>query len=421
MKTKIIFILILAILFSSCVTQKSVEKAETGASRYNPSSFVLHPQFKMFHETESYSKLYVKLFTKELRFSSTNEQRINQAIVKVNYKITSSILSKTIIDSSQTSITIKKIVGQTSVISFFKIRDIDLDQYLIEINLIDLYGNKKSQSFIRVNKSNDGNEQYYLSLKVKNNKPLFNEYFKRSDTLFIKNKDTNIKKMSVAYFKPDRNNAEKPFVSKKQEQFNLKQDSIWDIPIKTWNAKFSSTKPGIYIIRADSVKIRGLLKVQFNNAYPMITNSENMLDALQYLLKDEEIKTMQNSVNKKLSIDNFWIKTTGSKERARELIKIWYNRATYSNYYFTSYKEGRKTDRGMIYTVFGPPDDIKYFDDAEKWIYINTKEDTKLDFIFVKQDNSISNNDYSLIRESRYEVYWNKSIKSWRAGKIYRY
>ena len=421
MKTKIIFILILATLFSSCVTQKSVEKAETGASRYNPSSFVLHPQFKMFHETDSYSKLYVKLFTKELRFSSTNEQRINQAVVKVNYKIKSSIRSKSIIDSLQTFIKIKKTGNQTSIISFFKIKNIDLDQFLIEINLVDLYSNKKSQSFIRVNKSDDGNEQYYMSAQLKNQKPVFTEYFNSVDTFLITNNKTNINKLAVTYYKPETANAEKPFVKSKLASLKLKQDSVWDLPFKTWKAKFSGKNTGIYIIRADSTKIRGLMKVQFDYSYPIISKSDKMLDALQYLLVDDELKAMKSSDNKKLSIDNFWLKTTGSKERARELIKIWYNRTTYSNYYFTSYKEGRKTDRGMIYTVFGPPDDIQYFDDAEKWIYINTKEDTKLDFVFVKQMNSISNNDYTLIRESRYEVYWNKSIKSWRSGKVYRY
>jgi len=412
--SKFIFIIISVLILSSCITRKPSEGTKTGASKYNPSSYVLHPQFKIFHETDSYSKLYVKLFTKELRFSSTNEQRINQAIVKVKYKITTSIRSKTLIDSAQTSITIKKVKGQTSVISFFKIKNINLENYIIEIDLVDLYGNKKSKSYINVNNSEDGNEQYYLSLKAKNNKPVFTEYFNATDTLFIKNKNTDIKQMSVSYFKSVLVNAQKPFNTDTEKSLKLIPDSSWKIPLKTWKAEFSAKKPGVYIIRADTTKIRGILKVQFNFAYPTISKSEEMLNALKYLLTEEEFTKLQNSENKKLAIDNFWLKATGSKERARELIKIWYNRSIYSNYYFTSYKEGRKTDRGMIYTVFGPPDDIQYFDDAEKWIYINTKEDTK-------QMNSISNNDYTLIRESRYQPYWNKAVKTWRAGKVYRY
>ncbi|MCF6366225.1 MAG: GWxTD domain-containing protein [Bacteroidales bacterium] len=421
MKSKLIIILISIVTITSCITQKPKEGTKTGASKYNPASYVLHPQFKVFHETDSYSKLYIKLFTKELRFSSTNEQRINQATVKVKYKIIPSVRSKTILDSAQTSIKIKKVKNQTSVISFFKIKNINAEQYIIEIKLVDLYGNKKSLSYITINKSDDGNEQYYLSLKAKNQKPIFTEYFKSSDTLHIKSKNTNIKQMSVVYYKTRFKNAEKPFVITEPAALNSNPDSSWNIPVKTWKAEFTGKKTGIYIIRADTAKIKGMLKVQFETEYPIISKSIKMLDALQYLLTEEEFEKMQNSDNKKLSIDNFWIKTTGSKERARELIKIWYNRATYSNYYFTSYKEGRKTDRGMIYMLFGPPDDIQYFDDAEKWIYIDTKEDTKLNFVFVKQINSISNNDYTLIRESKYQVYWNKAVKYWRAGKVYRY
>lgn len=421
MKKKLLFIFSAIIISSSCATKQIPKGTKTGASKYNPSSYVLHPQFKVFHEGNNYSKLYFKLYTKELRFSSANENRTNQAIIKVNYKITPSIRNNTIIDSAKTSITIKKTKNQTSIISFFKIKNIKLDQYLIEIKLFDLYGNKKSQSYIRVNKSEDGNEQYYISFIGKNQKPVFTEFFRPSDTLYIKTKNKNVSKMSVVHYNTKFSIAKKPFNTEKQTALNLKKNASWKIPVLFQKCKFYSNKTGIYIIRADSAKARGMMKVQFNNSYPLISKSEDMIEALAYMLKDAELNTLLNSENKKLNLDNFWLKTSKSKERARELIKIWYNRATYSNYYFTSYKKGIKTDRGMIYTVFGPPDDIQYFDDAEKWIYINTKSVSKLNFIFVKQANSISNNDYTLIRDSKYEGVWKRAIKTWRSGKVFKY
>jgi len=420
-KQRILFILSIIIISSSCVTKQVPQKTKTGASKYNPSSYVLHPQFKVFHEENNYSKLYFKIYTKELRFSSANENRTNQAIIKVSYKITPSIRSNEIIDSAKTSLIIKKIKKQTSIISFFKIKDIDLDQYLIEINLFDLYGNKKSQSYIRVNKSDDGNEQYYLSFIGKNQKPVFTEFFKPSDTLYIKTKKKNTLEMSVIHYNSNFKIANKPYDSEKQDTLKIKKDTSWKIHTSFQKSKFYSNKTGIYIIRADSTKVRGIMKVQFNNAYPLISKSDDMVEALAYILDDEELQIFRNSKNKKLSLDNFWIKTSKNKERAKELIKIWYNRATYSNYYFTSYKKGIKTDRGMIYTVIGPPDNIQYFDDAEKWIYTNTKNISKLEFIFVKQANSISNNDYTLIREGKYEAMWVRAIKTWRSGKVYKF
>jgi len=419
LKIKISGILFI-ILISACVTQKQ-PGAKTGASKYNPASFVLHPKFKIFHESDEYTKLYLKLFTNELRFSSANKERVNKAVIKINYKITETIRGTHILDSAQTTINVKKKESQTSIVSFFKINKIDLEQYFIEINLVDVYANKKSQSFIRVNNAEDDNSQYYLSLIKKNMKPEFEEYFHRSDSMIIKYKRSGIKKMHITHYNDNIKIAEKPFVSADQQSLRLNEDSSWTVPADQNKIKFNASKPGIYIIRADSTKLRGLMKVNFKNSYPLIIRSDNLIEILQYLLTDNEYEKMKSSGNKKLSVDNFWIRSTGSTERARELIKIWYNRATYSNYYFTSYKEGWKTDRGMIYMVFGPPNDIQHFDDAEKWIYTNTQDNKSLELIFIQQLNSISNNDFTLIRENKYESVWSNATKKWRSGRVYHY
>ncbi len=420
MKTKLIIIIISGILLATCATQKQ-PGTKTSASKYNPASNVLHPKFKVFHESNEYTKLYLKLFTKELRYSSANKDRINQAVIKVKYKITETIREKNIIDSAQTTIKVKKTEGQTSLISFIKIKKIDLDQYFIEVNLFDVYGNKKSQSYIRVNNTADENSQYFLSLNKKNMKPEFEEYFHKSDSLIIRYKKSEIKKMHITHYKADFKPADKPYVTIDQQTLRLNKDSSRTIPYNYNKAEFNGSKPGIYLIRADSTKLRGLMKVNFKNAYPLLTKSDELIETLQYLFKEGEYEKMKKSENKKLSVDNFWIKISGNSEKAKELLKIWYNRATYSNYYFTSYKQGWKTDRGLIYIVLGPPDDIQHFDDAEKWIYLNTKEDKQIELIFIQQLNSISFNDYTLIRENKYEPIWSKAINSWRSGRVYHY
>ena len=56
-------------------------------------------------------------------------------------------------------------------------------------------------------------------------------------------------------------------------------------------------------------------------------------------------------------------------EQAKELIRIYYNRVFFSNYYFTSDREGWKTDSGMIFIVYGPPNTFYKSEDEEKWGY----------------------------------------------------
>ncbi len=420
MKIKTLLILSIFIWSSACVTQKQ-QATKTNASEYNPASFVLHPKFKVFHISDSYTKLYFKLYTNELRFSSANTERVNQAVIKIKYVVKPSVKSNIILDSVQTSLKIKKTDKQTSIISFFNIKNIKEEHYIIEIHMADMYANRKSHSFVRVNNSDDDNAQYYFSLKANNKKPLFTEYFRLSDSLIIMHKNTLTNKIQIKYFSADFPEAEKPSVTQTINLPQLKADTVWNEKATLGKIPFKVKKRGIYIIKADTMKHKGMLKVNFSNTYPLLTKSSELLKATKYLLSDEEYDKMMQSENKKLSIDNFWLQAAKNKERAREILKIWYNRAIYANYYFTSYKEGMKTDRGMIYMLYGPPDDIKNFDDAEKWVYINTKEDKKLEFIFVIPEQAISENDFVLLRDAKYLTSWNRAVKSWRSGIVYRY
>jgi len=415
------YLILLLILFvSSCLTQKP-QGTKTSASGYNPTSFVLHPQFKLFHISNSYSKLYIKLFTNELRFSSANTERINQAIIKIKYVIKPSVKNNTVLDSAQTTLKIKKTENQTSIVSFFKLKNINREHYIIEISMADMYANKKSHSYIRVNNSDDDNEQYYMSFKAENHKPIFTEYFRLSDSLIIMHKNTLIKQMQIKHFPNRFHEAVKPSETQEVNSIQMKADTSRTEKATLGKISFKVNKRGIYIIKADTLKNKGMLKVNFSNTYPLLTKSVELIQATKYLLSDKEYQNMMQSDNKKLSIDNFWLQAAKNKERAREILKIWYNRAIYANYYFTSYKEGWKTDRGMIYMVYGPPDDIKNFDDAEKWVYINTKEDKKLEFIFVIPQQAISKNDFILLRDAKYITSWNRAVKSWRSGFVYHY
>lgn len=420
MKKYQITLFIISLLAGSCFTQKP-QRTKINASEYDPSSYVLHPQFKVFHISDSYSKLYLKIFTAELQFSNANADKENRAEIKVEYVIKPSVKSKTILDSAKIRIKIRKTKNQTSLISFLKIKRFPQEHYIAEIKLTDIYANKKSHSFIRINNSEDDNQQYYLSMKAKNKKPLFKEYFSLKDSIIIMHKNTLTDKIQIKHFPINFQPAQKAYVNSKINSLKLKSDTFWYKKANLGKISFKVKKRGLYIIKADTLKNKGIIKVNFSNTYPLITKSYELTETLRYLISDKEHKSMINSGNKKLSIDNFWLKAAGNKERAREILKVWYNRATYANYYFTSFKEGWKTDRGMIYMLYGPPDDIKNFDDAEKWIYINTKEDKKIEFIFVIPEQAVSDNDFVLLRDAKYINSWNKAVKSWRSGIIYHY
>ena len=144
-----------------------------------------------------------------------------------------------------------------------------------------------------------------------------------------------------------------------------------------------------------------------------------MVKPLVYLCSTEEFETLSNSANKKLSVDRFWLECGKNESRARELIRIYYNRTLYANIYFTSYTQGWKTDRGMIYLIFGPPKSVKKYPDKEIWIYSDRMQYKVLQFVFNRVKNPYTDNDYILERHIDFKKFWFASIKSWRAGKVY--
>jgi len=140
---------------------------------------------------------------------------------------------------------------------------------------------------------------------------------------------------------------------------------------------------------------------------------------LAYLTTTTEYEELKKSTNQKLAVDNFWLEKAGDIEKARELIKVYYNRVFFANYYFTSFKPGWKTDRGMIYIIYGPPQSVKVEPLQEKWIYYKNNFSTTVTFTFDFSPTDYSMDNYTLQRSDSYDTYWRNAVDTWRNGNIY--
>jgi GWxTD domain-containing protein len=188
---------------------------------------------------------------------------------------------------------------------------------------------------------------------------------------------------------------------------------------------------GMYFCTIGKDLNEGFTFYNFGESFPTMTKPEAMIKPLAYLASEDEMNSMLSSARTKAALDEFWIKCGGNVEKSRELIRIYYTRILYSNYYFTSYKEGWRTERGMIYTIYGPPDKVYKNSDGESWGYrkqviksswggrYHLKNDY-LYFNFKIRDNKFSDNDFYLSRNETLVTYWDKAIASWRKGIVFR-
>jgi len=150
------------------------------------------------------------------------------------------------------------------------------------------------------------------------------------------------------------------------------------------------------------------------NEFPTVTKPDELVAPLRYITTDEEYQQLKTAQITKLQIDTFWFNMAGNFERARKLIKEYYQRVAYANQYFTTYKEGWMTDRGMIYIIYGPADEVYQHDDVEIWYHRNS--DTK--FIFDKVKIPGSKQHFVLQRNIELKNSWHQAVNNWRNGQL---
>ena len=208
-----------------------------------------------------------------------------------------------------------------------------------------------------------------------------------------------------------------PFKQNNNKIFSLKPDSIFDI-FKSNVSNLTLNRYGFYHFQTDTSTKDGFTVFQYNSDFPLITNPIELIEPTRYLTTNTEFNTLLSSIDKKEAIDKFWINIAGSKDIARDLIKEYYGRVQMANIKFSSYMEGWKTDRGLIYIIFGPPSTVYKDDVNENWNYTNQLYIPNLTFAFKRMANPFSDNDYSLIRQANFEYPFYMAVDQWRQGRI---
>ena len=91
-----------------------------------------------------------------------------------------------------------------------------------------------------------------------------------------------------------------------------------------------------------------------------IVDLDEAIDQLRYFAKSDEldyIKEPTDEDERRKRFEAFWERhnpTPGSKSNAAMV--EYYNRVAYADRHFGHYLAGWKTDRGMVYILYGPPD-----------------------------------------------------------------
>ncbi len=160
--------------------------------------------------------------------------------------------------------------------------------------------------------------------------------------------------------------------------------------------------------------------------YPSIKTPRELAQPLIYLMSSKKYKEMM-SINSddslKAAIDRFWLSNIKNSRIAKDVISLYYERVEEANKQFTNFKEGWKTDPGMMYILFGAPWYIDSTLNTMKWSYSYNSQDFFENFFFTKPRNSTKNfsfNHFLLVRDQRYFNIEYQQRESWLNGTILR-
>ncbi len=184
------------------------------------------------------------------------------------------------------------------------------------------------------------------------------------------------------------------------------------------NTPKSFEEEGYYFIQSDTSSSVGLLVKTVHDAFPKVKSFEEMIDMVMYISTRKEHETLRAAEDKKKALDQYWFSLTKEEAGARQLIRDYFKQIEFANILFTDFKEGWKTDRGMVYTVMGPPNEVTFKMNSEVWSYLPADSNSKITFTFARVKNILTPNYYVLNRSRALQPEWFKSITTWRNGQM---
>lgn len=172
----------------------------------------------------------------------------------------------------------------------------------------------------------------------------------------------------------------------------------------------------LYFIQEDTTTLRGIAYRGVPNYYPKYRRVEELIEPLVYISTRSEMSKLSKASDLKQALDKYWLELMKTPSRAKMMIKSYYDRIEAANAVFTTYKEGWKTDQGMIYALYGVPDEVYFDGEEEQWIYKKNDGISRVKFTFVKVKNIFTDRHFELLRSKSYESFWFGNVELWRKG-----
>ncbi|MDZ7718633.1 MAG: GWxTD domain-containing protein [Balneolaceae bacterium] len=194
--------------------------------------------------------------------------------------------------------------------------------------------------------------------------------------------------------------------------------------------KYEQLEKGTYRFEVETTKDSGEeiykardFSIKSEN-YPTLQSPRELANPLIYLMNrddHEEMMEIEDPDSLKEAIDRFWLSNIGNMNKAKSVINLYYERVEQANKQFTNFKEGWKTDLGMIYILFGPPWYVDRYLNTMVWSYSYDRTDPRYNYTFERpqmKNEYFPFDNYLLQRNQGYFNIQYRQIQLWLSGNI---
>ncbi len=106
--------------------------------------------------------------------------------------------------------------------------------------------------------------------------------------------------------------------------------------------------------------------------YPQVTRLGDVVGPLVYLAQPGEYAGLAEAgpgQAQRRAVDRFWGESLDDRRLAAATVRAYFERVEEANRLFATYKDGWKTDRGMLFVLLGPPRYVEATAAGERWSY----------------------------------------------------
>jgi GWxTD domain-containing protein len=416
---KVVLALALAALLWACYPVDNLPSQNTTnyVSLYDPASANIRPDACFRHMSKDTSYLFFRVDPQNMMSVTKADGSLSEdAYLLFKYAIRDAE-TKAIVDSASFQYAVSK-KTKTDFITYVPVNLPDGKNYYASVLFVDEVKKSWKRLLIDINKSDNQSPEYFFpEYLYPNQSPVFHHFIRKGSDIRISSEFYRTEDILVLRFENDSSMPLPAYSERNIESFN--SGFTLDTLLQS-NDTIRFDVPGFYKILADTAdNLTGFDLLVADKHYPYIRTPEAMLPPLQYITNTSQYRIIEKSDSLKYAIDDYWLKLGGSVVKARELIRIYYNRVQLANQFFTSTKEGWKTDRGMIYVLFGVPKAIYKNYNQEEWLYSESDMNASLIFRFERDENALTNSEFRLVRDERFKQAWNQAIMTWRNGQAY--